>query len=228
VLKVLKGGENGIMVDGYTSKVTQKLGSLVFMPASKVNDDRRNACGVGLHIAARSYLSGFWGGGKRLCLVKIKPDDVILVPVYERSKMRVCAYHIVKVFDHDDAEKIVRGTPIEELPKAAQMLKDAIVGNHCSVLQRVEIKGTGELTVTDLVKASAPRKLRRTRDLVTKTAKMTVKKVKDIIANASPYEKKLERAQRAYDNGMSIRNISVKFGMDRESLGKNLKRAPGR
>ena len=38
----------------------------------------------------------------------------------------------------------------------------------------------------------------------------------------------LEQVQALYDKGWSIREIAPKLGMDRESLGKNLKRTAGR
>lgn len=217
------------MVDPHSGVVKQKLGSLVFMPASKVSDDRRNACGVGLHIAARSYLkSFFYCKSPRLCLTKIKPGDVISVPEHERSKMRVCAYHIVKVLSVSDGEAIARkGIRIEDLPEAAKMLADVVAGNHTPIIQRVEITGDGKLTITDLVSKKPARKIKPTRDLRGAT-KMTVARAKGLIVAALPYKKKLAKAQRAYDDGMSIRDIAKKFKMDRESLGKNLVRAKGR
>jgi hypothetical protein len=224
--------EEGIMVDPHTRKVRQKLGSLVFMPASKVDDDRRQLCSTGLHIARRDYIPGWYSNERRLCLVKIHPTDVIAVPLGETSKMRVCAYHIVKVFDAEDGKSISQGTAIESLPKAAKMLADAIAGNHTLIVQRVKVGANGEHEVMDLVVKKAPRKAKKTRAFTTsrseKATAVSVSKVKAVIAANLPYEKKLAKAQKDYDDGMSIRDISKKHHMDRESLGKNLKRVAGR
>ena len=225
--KILTEGKDGWLVDSHSGKVKQKLGSLVFMPASKVDDNRRLECSVGLHIAARSYIGDYWGSnGRRLCLVKIKPGDVISVPTGERSKMRVCAYHIVAVLDETDGEEIAHGKRIEDVPGAAKMLANVVAGNHPGVLHRVEITEKGVLTVTKLA-APAPRKTKPTRSLRT-TIKVTVAKVKAMVSAATPYDKKLARAQALYDKGWSIREISPKLGMDRESLGRNLRRKAGR
>jgi hypothetical protein len=222
--------EKGVMVDDYTKKVRQRLGSLVFMRASKVDDNRRELCGTGLHIARRDYLCG--GFGRHLCLVKIKPCDVIAVPMNETSKMRVSAYHIVKVLDDDDAEKLMsRYAKFEDHPKAEKMLMDAIAGNHTPIIETVEVEPeSGAIKVTVLEKKAAPRKVKKARAGLLRriVRKVTVAGVKATIAAALPYEKKLAKAQRDYDSGMSIREIAKKHSMDRESLGKNLKRKAGR
>lgn len=225
--KVLIEKDNGLF-DPHSKTVQQNLGSLVFMPASKVNDDRRLLCSIGLHVAARQYLRDFWyHANPRLCLVKINPDNVISVPQGEHSKMRVCAYHIVKVFSKEDGHAIVNGTPIARLPAAAQMLADAIVGNHIPIIRRVEVGEKGVAVVELAIKAK-PRKAKPTRKLRTVAGHITVARVKEIVADATPYAKKLAKAQRFYDDGMSIRDVALKLKMDRESLGKNLVREAGR
>lgn len=227
--KVLRAKDNDLF-DPHSETVRQNLGSLVFMPASKVNDDRRLLCSTGLHIAARNYLGGFWyHNNGRLCLVKINPDNVISVPQRdERSKMRVCAYHIVKVLSVADGEAIAeKGKNIEDLPEAAQMLADAVAGNHTPILQRVEV-GVNGVVITKLKVSSKPRKVKPTRKRVGPAPRINIAKIKDTIAAATPYEKKLARAQSLYDKGDSIREIAKKLHMDRETLGNNLDREVGR
>jgi hypothetical protein len=157
--------KDGTMTDHHSGRVKQRLGSLVYMPNSKV-DQSRALCSTGLHIAARGYLSGFWGhrSGSALCLVKIKPGDVVSVPQGETSKMRVSAYHIVKVFSKEDGQKIVNGSNIEDLPTAAKMLAEAVVGNHEPILERVKVTGYGDIEVTKNEKAK-PRVLKKLRPI---------------------------------------------------------------
>jgi hypothetical protein len=159
----------GFMTDHHSGKVKQRLGSLVYMPNSKV-DQSRALCSTGLHIAARSYLSGFHSGRSALCLVKIKPGDVVSVPYDETSKMRVSAYHIVKVFSKEDGNAITNGTKIETLKVAAKMLAEAVVGNHEPILETVKVTGMGEIVVT-LNPNARPRKVQKLRpveDIVSK------------------------------------------------------------
>ena len=112
-----------------------------------------------------------------------------------------------------------------QVSQAVEQEDFAVVGNHTPIIQRVSIDGAGKLTITDLVKERPVRKTKPTRSIARRVAtKVTVAGVKDIIAKASPYEKKLTKAQKYYDDGKSIRWIAEKLGMDRESLGKNLVR----
>ena len=227
--KVLGQSEGEYMVDHHTGRVKQRLGSLVYMPESKV-DQSRALCSTGLHIASRKYIKGFWYGNSRLCLVKIKPKDVVSVPQGEASKMRVSAYHIVGVFGQSDGEKIATGTKIEDLPAAQELLENVVVGNHTPIIETVEVTGRGEITVKVLtkVKARSAKKHRKlTKPLRPKgvNAKLIKTKLKALKGGSdNVYSRKLARAQSFYDKGKSIRWISAKLNMDRESLGKNLNR----
>jgi hypothetical protein len=230
------------MRDKHSQRVPQRLGSLVFMPDSKVNDNRRQACGTGLHIAARSYLSGFWASNARLCLVKIQPKDVIAVPLNERSKMRVSAYHIVKVFSKEDGEAIKNGKDIHDIPSALKLLEEAVGGDVGSIIEKVEVKMDNTVTVTPVapkVELIVQRKAKKAVK-VSRVAKKTVaeKKVADPkdakimkkLIKASPhladqdskYLKKLIRAQKLLEDGKSLRFIAEKLGVDRDALGRNL------
>jgi hypothetical protein len=236
-----------IMRDKHSKRVPQRLGSLVFMPDSKVNDNRREACGTGLHIAARSYLSGFWDRNARLCLVKIQPKDVIAVPLRETTKMRVSAYHIVKVFSKEDGDAIKDGKSIHDIPSALKLLEEAVGGDIGSIIEKVEVKMDNTVTVTPV----APKTERVVQRKAKKAVKVSqvVKKAsadkkggvgmkidpKDVkllkkLIKASPhladldnaYLKKLVRAQKMLDDGKSLRTIGEKLGVDRDALGRNL------
>lgn len=231
------------LVDPHSGKVRQKLGSLVFMPDSKVDDNRRVACSTGLHIAARSYISGFWGSRRRLCLVKIQPKDVIAVPLNETSKMRVSAYHIVKVLSLADGQAIANGQSIHDLPEAQKMLEEAVAGDHTPIIERVEVTGLGNITVTKVnVKED---RAKRKQKKVGKVSRIETKKdkaksgpkldPKDVrilnklirnkphLKDQDPkYLKKLVQAQRLYDDGKSIRAVSDKLKLDRDALSRNL------
>ncbi len=247
--KVLKKTDvEGVFVDGWSGKVKQRLGSLVYMPDSKVDDNRRNLCSTGLHIAARDYINGYGGYQSVLTLVKIQPKDVISVPINETTKMRVAAYHIVKVLSDEDSFTMKNDSQksLHDLPAALKLLEELVAGDHTPIIERVEVGVRGEHTITPVEvkrdrierkkKARAPKKVSR---LEKKKAEITAKALriepKDIrilnkmiqakphLADQEPkYLRKLVKAQRMLDDGASLRTIAAKLDIDRDGLSRNL------
>jgi len=92
-----------------------KPGSVVSMPREAVDNDRRNTCSAGLHVAAFEYAQGF--SGTRLLECKVNPRDVVAVPPdYSQQKMRVCRYEVLRettekytevAFDSDNTSSLV-------------------------------------------------------------------------------------------------------------------------
>lgn len=234
--------EGDHMVDQHSKLVKQKLGSLVFMPDSKVDDNRRVACSTGLHIAARSYLGSYWGGGShhRVCIVKIQPKDVIAVP-YGQSKMRVSAYHIIKVLGQEDAKEIASGHgDIFKLPSSHKALEEAVGGDHTAILETVEVTGMGQIKVTPIAASKTERTKKKRigkvsathnkRGEVVKVHPANVNILKKLMKHSdlSKFEpkhvKKLVQAQKMLDKGDSLRTIAGATGLDRDSLGIRLVR----
>lgn len=139
-----------VFVDCHTKKVKQRVGSLVFMDEKLVDPNRYEDCSNGLHVARRDYLSSFEGS---VCvLAKLAPEDVIAVPHADARKLRAKAYHIIARLSDEDAYRVCRNQPMQDLV----LLGNAVKGNHVGVLETVEIgghKGTN-LTITPLVSAS--------------------------------------------------------------------------
>lgn len=233
---------DGVMVDPHSGKVIQKLGSLVFMPESKVDDNRRVACSTGLHIAARGYLGGGWGGaiGQRVCIVKIQPKDCIAVPLNE-NKMRVSAYHIVKVLGEEDGVAIANGKKnMTEGEAAHKLLEEAVGGDHVGILETVEVTGYGEIKITPIAQAKTERvKKKRSGKVSSQTTKRgevvkvhpaNVNILKKLMKNSdlSKFEpkhiKKLVQAQKMLEKGDSLRTIAGATGLDRDSLSLRLVR----
>lgn len=140
IYKGLNTTENaGIFVDCYSGKVTQKVGSLVYMAESMVDPSRSHECSNGLHVARKGYLSSF--GTDVILLGKVYPEDVIAVPAYDASKMRVCAYHLLFVLPSEDAQAVRQSRPMEPSSVGSMMLTDAIRGNHVGITSKVRIGG---------------------------------------------------------------------------------------
>lgn len=137
-------------VDVQSRKVLQSVGSLVIMDESLVDPNRHQDCSNGLHIAARSYLGGF--SGNVMVLVKIRPEDVIAVPAYNRNKMRVCAYHIIAELPDAAKNRLRNNQPMDDTPFGRTLLADAITGRHIGIIEEVRIRAAygGNLLITKM------------------------------------------------------------------------------
>lgn len=133
--------DRGIFVDSFSKKVTQRVGTKVFMKAEMVDPNRRNHCSNGLHVGRRDYMSSFYGD--TIVLVKIRPEDVIAVPQdYSGAKMRCCAYTIVAEVDGEALKRLAHSRDMTTVPTAAQMLTRVLNGDHTPTTDTVEITGS--------------------------------------------------------------------------------------
>jgi hypothetical protein len=146
--------QKGIFVDPRTRLVKQRVGSLVYMDHKLVNPSRRTECSSGLHIARRGYLGSFTGDTIVLC--KIAPEDVVAVPMNEPDKMRVAGYHILFELPSEAQDLLRRGQPMTSNKVAAQMLADAIAGNHTKIISTTKIGGEygTNLEIKDVVEGT--------------------------------------------------------------------------
>ncbi len=81
--------------DCHSSQISNRVGEVVAMPRSRVEDNPSKSCAPGLHVCSLNYLTNF--NGDRLIACKVNPADVVSVPNdYGNSKMRVCRYEVVQ------------------------------------------------------------------------------------------------------------------------------------
>lgn len=139
-----------IYVDVHSRRVTQRVGSRVFMDESLVDPDRRQDCSNGLHVAALSYLRSF--SGEITIIGKVAPEDVIAVPEYSNNKMRVAGYDILAVLDKDQTATVNNGGKLSNVKGGAELLNAVLRGKHIKIDQTVQIGGAQgtKLTITDL------------------------------------------------------------------------------
>ena len=159
-------------VDCHSRNVRQKVGSFVFMDEKLVDTNRRNECSNGLHVARRGYIRNF--SGDVIVLAKVRPEDVITVPDYDANKMRVCAYHIIFELTPDQFRAISSNRPISDAPGGAELLGNAIAGNHIGIVERVRIGAAygGELEVIpEPIKVRSKRAARKVKKAIKKKAK---------------------------------------------------------
>jgi len=90
-----------VYTDKYTHSMEIKLGELVKMDRTECDADPKRDCSHGLHVGATKYVEQFRGAFRRnsdsnespvlVCLVN--PMNVVAVPEYDHSKMRVTEYY---------------------------------------------------------------------------------------------------------------------------------------
>lgn len=94
-LAFISEANNPAMKDVWSGTITQKLGEVVRIERVKLGEEeRREACGYGLHIGSFSY--SFGGNVRVLC--KVFPEDVIACNP-SQQKLRTCKYQIVSFVD---------------------------------------------------------------------------------------------------------------------------------
>lgn len=199
---------NGCYVDVHTGNVTQRVGSYVHMDEKLVDPNRRNECSNGLHVARRGYVGNF--GGDVIVLAKVRPEDVIAVPDYDANKMRVCGYHIIAELTPAQYQAINGNRPISQAEGGAELLGNAIAGNHIGIIENVRIGSSrgGNLQVTPVeeeailadpkatstAKKRAKKAIRRKKKVIKKKA-ATVKPVKPLEASIAKTDKPVDVKQ---------------------------------
>lgn len=151
--KILRKRANNVFtyVDCHTSNVHQRVGTFVRVEEALVDKNRNNECSNGLHVARRGYIGSF--SGDVCTIIKMAPEDVIAVPHNDPNKVRVCGYHIIgELSDH--VYNVLRANrPMTSDPEAAELLANAISGNHIGILEEVWIGSArgGDLTIKNQV-----------------------------------------------------------------------------
>lgn len=81
--------------DCYTETIDNRVGCVVKMPRTQVDDDPESTCSAGLHFCAFSYVKSFYGDS--LVKVEVNPKNVVSIPVdYKGAKGRCCEYKVVE------------------------------------------------------------------------------------------------------------------------------------
>ena len=74
-------------------KMTIRLGEVVKQERKSCDANKRLECSNGLHVGSTKYVENFGSGpNKKVLVCLVNPANVIAVPRYDHSKMRVCEY----------------------------------------------------------------------------------------------------------------------------------------
>lgn len=88
-----------------------RIGEPVTMPREKCDPDISIDCSYGLHVGAREYVKTFGRGSKLVLAVLVNPMNIVALPRYDTSKIRVCEYYPygVMAIDREEWEEIEGG-----------------------------------------------------------------------------------------------------------------------
>lgn len=90
----------------YTDKHTKTMDIRLGIPVKKkrleCDADSANECSNGLHVGATKYVESFASNGDPILVCLVNPMNVIAVPNYDRSKMRVCEYFPIALANFDN------------------------------------------------------------------------------------------------------------------------------
>jgi len=82
-----------VYTDMHTRTMSIVLGKPVQMPRTECDSDPARDCSYGLHCGATAYVEKFANQGKSIILAcLVNPANVVAVPNYDHSKMRVAEY----------------------------------------------------------------------------------------------------------------------------------------
>ena len=90
--------------DMRTHSMSIKLGVPVLMPRHSCDSDPAKDCSYGLHCGATKYVENFGQGGKSILVCLVNPMNVVAVPDYDHSKMRVAEYFPIALADYVDGK----------------------------------------------------------------------------------------------------------------------------
>lgn len=90
--------------DMYTRKMEIKLGEPVLMDRTDCDADPTIDCSYGLHVGATNYVSRFGEASGAVLVCLVNPANVVAVPDYDHSKMRVAEYYPFAIATYDGSE----------------------------------------------------------------------------------------------------------------------------
>jgi hypothetical protein len=81
-----------VYTDMHSRTMTIVLGQPVKMPRNNCDSDPAVDCSYGLHVGATKYVERFANGSSIILACLVNPANVVAVPQYDHSKMRVSEY----------------------------------------------------------------------------------------------------------------------------------------
>lgn len=90
---IFQGGDYGKII---------RLGEPVKMPREECDSDIKRDCSRGLHVGHTSYVSTFGYSNSVLLACLVNPMNIVALPEYDHSKIRVCEYYPYAVLEKEE------------------------------------------------------------------------------------------------------------------------------
>lgn len=101
--ELIDADQSTIFTDLHTGTMKIRLGVPVVKSREECDGDPKRDCSYGLHVGATKYVETFSNNNDNPVLVcLVNPMNVVAVPNYDHSKMRVCEYFPVAVATFED------------------------------------------------------------------------------------------------------------------------------
>lgn len=91
-----------VYTDHHTKEMEIRLGVPVKQERGSCDADPKRDCSSGLHVGATSYVESFGHRGCPVLICLVNPMNVVAVPDYDHSKMRVCEYYPMALATRDE------------------------------------------------------------------------------------------------------------------------------
>lgn len=146
---------NGVLYDSHTGKMDNSVGKTVSMPRSQCDADVNKPCSTGLHVASLDYARGFTGD--TLIVVVVNPEHVVAVPKGEDSKMRVCEFKVIGLYDDPKMEQQISGYDgkaiLSKLPNDSKFTgKTPVIEAHKSNQHKsISLKGKSAKEIIEII-----------------------------------------------------------------------------
>lgn len=92
--------ENTIYTDMHTKSMNIEIGKPVYMDRKDCDSNPEIDCSYGLHVGATSYVEKFANHNSKILICLVNPANVVAVPNYDHSKMRVSEYYPIGVANY--------------------------------------------------------------------------------------------------------------------------------
>lgn len=205
--------EDDVYVDKHTSRVKQRLGSVVKMPIANI-DQTRTQCSTGLHVCSNRYGSY----GNSVFLAKVQPEHVVAAPRSEGGKMRVSEYHLVALLPQGAYSKVSGKMSALEDEEGRKLVADVLAGDHVGVLEIVTVNGStyenkntpitveavGEIKKAEVRKGTT-KNLKKV-EKPPKEAKLDVKKIRETVKEVEA------RTDKKPTKAKGVKNPAMKTG----------------
>lgn len=104
---VVNQEEKTIYTDMFSQSMRIEIGVPVKQDRKECDSNHSNECSNGLHVGATKYVQSYANSYSVILLCLVNPMNIISVPNYDKTKMRVSEYFPIGVVDFDyDTKKI--------------------------------------------------------------------------------------------------------------------------